>query len=74
MYEYVNPKLLNLSHKEVDFDSEYWQEISNNDQAETKKQRPMLTLLYGNLIISKGIHNHLPPPPERTPNEIKDDL
>jgi hypothetical protein len=37
--EFVDPEIINLSHSEVDFDSEYWQKIQNNDQAETKKSK-----------------------------------
>ena len=37
--EFVDPEIINLSHNEVDFDSEYWQRIRNNDQAETKKSK-----------------------------------
>ena len=37
--EFVNPKIINQSHNEADFDSEFWQEIKNNEQTETKKSK-----------------------------------
>ncbi len=37
--EFVDPKIIGLSHSEVDFDSEYWKKIKNNEQAETKKSK-----------------------------------
>lgn len=37
--EFVDPKLINQHHKEVDFDSEFWQEIRNNEQAITKQSK-----------------------------------
>ena len=26
------------------------------------------------VVLCKGVHNHPPPPPEQTPNGVKDDL
>ncbi|GET50862.1 hypothetical protein GLOIN_2v1773466 [Rhizophagus irregularis DAOM 181602=DAOM 197198] len=37
--EFINPEIINMSHNEVDFDSEFWQEISKNKHVETKKSK-----------------------------------
>ena len=37
--EFINPEIINISHNEVDFDSEFWQEIRENKHAETKKSK-----------------------------------
>jgi hypothetical protein len=37
--EFTNPEIINMSHNEVDFDSEFWQEIRKNKHAETKKSK-----------------------------------
>ena len=37
--EYVDSEIINLNHTEVDFDSEFWQKLHNNEQAEVKKSK-----------------------------------
>uniref|UniRef100_U9T7K8 Uncharacterized protein n=1 Tax=Rhizophagus irregularis (strain DAOM 181602 / DAOM 197198 / MUCL 43194) TaxID=747089 RepID=U9T7K8_RHIID len=37
--EFINPEIINISHNEVDFDSEFWQKISKNKHVETKKSK-----------------------------------
>ena len=37
--EFTKPEIINISHNEVDFDSEYWQEIRKNECVETKKAK-----------------------------------
>lgn len=46
--EFVDPKVINQSHNEVDFDSEFWQEFRNNEQVETKKSK---TYAYVKFVI-----------------------
>ena len=38
-YEYIDSEIINSSHTEVDFDSEFWQGIRNNEQSETMKSK-----------------------------------
>lgn len=38
--EFTNPKFIdNMNHSEVDFDSDSWQEIRENERAESKKSK-----------------------------------
>jgi len=37
--EYIDSEIINSSHTEVDFDSEFWQRIRNNEQSETMKSK-----------------------------------
>ncbi|UZO10974.1 uncharacterized protein OCT59_002551 [Rhizophagus irregularis] len=46
--EFINPEIINISHNEVDFDSEFWQKISKNKHVETKKIKD----LYSHAILA----------------------
>ncbi len=37
--EFTNPEIINMNHNEVDFDSEFWQEIRKDEHIETKKSK-----------------------------------
>ena len=37
--EFVDPEIIDLCHSEVDFDSEYWQKIKDDERVETKKSK-----------------------------------
>ena len=37
--EYIDSEIINQSHSEVDFDSEFWKNLKNNEQTETKKSK-----------------------------------
>jgi len=37
--KFVDPEIIDLHHNEVDFDSEYWQKIKNDEQVESKKSK-----------------------------------